>query len=287
MKNIFRNIAVMKYFFVFWFFLTVLPFTALHAQSKAVLKVDKLLLKGDTSKALKKLNHFIDKTPSQADLYLKRAKLKIQKGDLEPAMVDLNSFCSLNMVCGEVDLWKGVVRFKQGDYNGAISYLSVYTNKREDADAWFYLAQSHMWLQNYPVAINAFQRSINLRPNEVSAIYNAGLCAYYLSRYADADSLMQTAERLAPKDLDIRLARGLSLLRGGKHVESNEVFRSIAEGDHQFPAALYNIGVNYYNLNEFELACEYWSRAMEKGHLQAESSKKRYCGKKTQTDRYR
>ncbi|NQV52491.1 MAG: tetratricopeptide repeat protein [Flavobacteriales bacterium] len=275
----------MKYCFVFWIFLMLTPTTGLNAQSKAIQKVDNLLLKGDTSKALKKLNQFIEKAPRQADLYLKRAKLKIQRGDLEPAMVDLNSFCSLNKVCGEADLWKGVVRFKQGDYNGAISYLSIYTNKREDADAWFYLAQSHMWLQNYPVAINAFQRSIDLRPNEVSAIYNAGLCAYHFAKYGDADSLMQAAERLAPDDLDIRVARGLALLRGGKHAESNDVFQSIKEGESQFPAALYNMGVNYYNLNEFDLACEYWARAVEEGHLQAESSKKHYCGKKTQADR--
>ena len=192
-------------------------------------------------------------------------------------MVDLNSFCSLNMVCGEADLWKGVVRFKQGDYNGG-DFLLKRVHQQEGRRRRLVLFST---VRTCGCRITR-QRSMhsNARltyaPMRFQPSTTPGLCAYYLSRYADADSLMQTAERLAPKDLDIRLARGLSLLRGGKHVESNEVFRSIAEGDHQFPAALYNIGVNYYNLNEFELACEYWSRAMEKGHLQAESSKKRY-----------
>lgn len=265
----------------------MLPTSALFAQGKEVQKVDKLLIKKDTSKALKKLNRYIEKRPGQSDLYLKRAHLKLNRGDLEPAMVDLNTFCSINKVCGEADLLKGIIRFKQGDYNGAIAYLSVYTNKKEDPDAWFYLAQSHMWLQNYQVAINAFNRSIALRPMEVSAIYNAGLCAYYASNYSDADSLFEAASALDPSDMDIQLARGLALLRAGKHIESNVLLRTIGEVAPQYPAALYNIAVNYYNLDEFELACEYWKKAMGLGHLQAESSRERYCGKRMPKGRKR
>lgn len=249
-------------------------------QSKYLTKVEHVLQQGDTTKALTRLNKYIAKHPKEAELYLKRARMKIQRGDLDPAMVDLNSYCSLQKDCGKANLLKGIVRFKQGDFNGAIAFLSSYTQKNEDPEAWSYLAQSHMWLQNYPVAINGFRRAIQINPKDVSAMYNAGLSAYYGESYSLADSFFQAAELLAPDDLDIRLARGLSLLRKGDHVESNKVFRRFEKDQIYFDRALYNIGVNYYNLDEVDLACDYWTRAIEMGHLGAESSKKKYCGKK-------
>lgn len=254
--------------------------SASNGQSPQIVKVDKHLAKGDTSKAMKKLNRFIEKADKQPDLYLYRAQLKMNRGDLEPAMVDLNTFCSLNKVCGEADLFKGIIRFKQGDYNGAIAFLSIYASKHNDERAWHYLAQSHMWLQNYPVAINAFKRAIKSSPEDVASIYNAGLCAYYAEQYELSDSLFAEGEKLSPDDLDIRLGRGLALLRKGDHINSNKLFRTFEVGEKHYSKALYNIGVNYYHLNEKDLACQYWSNAIKLGHLQAEEARQRHCGKK-------
>lgn len=274
-----RNIAAVKKHTLLLLMIG-LSFSFASAQESYIAKVDKILEKGDTAKAVKKLNGFIMKNPKSTDLYLKRAKLKLERGDLEPAMVDLNSHCSLNKECGEADLLKGIIRFKQGDYSGAIAYLSTYTQEHDRAEAWSYLGQSHMWLQNYPVAVNAFRKAIAIQPKDVSSIYNAGLSAYYNEYFGLADSFFVAALAIAPEDGDIMLAHGLTLLRSGNHIESNKVFRTFEEDSPHYANALYNIGVNYYNLNEKSLACDYWTRSMEQGHMKAESSKQQYCRKK-------
>jgi len=251
-----------------------------QAQSKYVLKVDKYLTAGDTSKAIKKLNQYITKRPELAELYLKRAKLKIDRGDYDPAMVDLNSFCSLNRICGEAEYLKGLVRFKQRDYNGAIAHLSEYTKIKDHANAWFYLALSHMWLQNYPLAINGFQKSIQINKNQPLAYYNAGLASFYSDNFSNAAIFFSNALELSPNDTDIKIARANALMQLKMYAESNTVLREISIGDKNYPAALFNIGVNYFNLNEKDLACDYWVQAKEIGHLQAEDATQRHCEKR-------
>jgi len=250
------------------------------AQSKYLIKVDKSLAASDTVKAIKQLNKYISKKPDQAELYLKRAKLKIERGDYDPAMVDLNSFCSLNRICGEAEYLKGIVRFKQHDYNGAIAHLSEHTKIRDHAQAWLYLALSHMWLQNYPLAINGFQKSLEIDQNQPLAYYNAGLASFYTDNFSNAAMFFGKALELSPNDTDIKIARANALMQQKLYAESNSLLREINIGDKNYPAALYNIGVNYFNLNEKDLACDYWVQAKEIGHLQAEDATARHCEKR-------
>ncbi len=251
-----------------------------QAQSRYVVKVDKYLAGGDTVKAVKKLNKYISKKPEFAELYLKRAKLKIERGDYDPAMVDLNSFCSLNRICGEAEYLKGIVRFKQHDYNGAIVHLSEYTKIRDNSTAWFYLALSHMWLQNYSLAINGFQKSIQLEANQPLAYYNAGLASFYTDNFSNASMFFAQALELSPNDTDIKIAHANALMQQKQYAESNALLREITIGDKNYPAALFNIGVNYFNLNEKDLACDYWVQAKKIGHLQAKDATQRHCEKR-------
>ncbi len=266
---------------ILWIFIVLLFSTSNSvAQSKYAQKVDKYLSTGDTAKALKKLNKFIAKKPESTDLYLKRAKLKMERGDYDPAMVDLNSVCSLNRICGEAEYLKGLVRFKQHDYNGAIAHLSEYTKMKDHAPAWFYLALSHMWLQNYPLAINGFQKSIDIDGNQPLAYYNAGLASFYSDNFANADLLFAKALELTPNDSDIKIARANALMQLKKFAESNTLLREVGMEDKNYRIALFNIGVNYFSLNEKDLACDYWVQAKELGHLQAEDATERHCEKR-------
>lgn len=266
---------------IFWIFIVLLLTSSNSvAQSKYAQKVDKYLSTGDTAKALKKLNKFIAKKPEATDLYLKRAKLKMERGDYDPAMVDLNSFCSLNRICGEAEYLKGLVRFKQHDYNGAIAHLSEYTKMKDHAPAWFYLALSHMWLQNYPLAINGFQKSIDIDGNQPLAYYNAGLASFYSDNFANAALLFAKALELTPNDSDIKIARANALMQLKKFAESNTLLREVGMEDKNYRIALFNIGVNYFSLNEKDLACDYWVQAKELGHLQAEDATERHCEKR-------
>lgn len=251
-----------------------------RAQNKYVVKVDKYLAKGDTIKAIKKLNKYIEKHPEEPDLFLKRAVLKINRGDLDPAMVDLNSYCSLKSNCGKAVFYKGLVRFRQHDYNGAIKFLSEYSKTNNDADTWLYLALSHMWLQNYPLAVNGFLKSLEENTQQPLACYNGGLAAYYMEDYELADSLFVEAISLQSNESDFLMARALSLLKLQKYDQCIELLNDIKDSDKNRPSALYNIGVAYYNLDQTDKACGFWNQSKDAGHLQAIESIEQYCDSK-------
>lgn len=249
-------------------------------QSKYLQRAEKKLEKGDTVKAIKKLNKYIEKHPKDADIYLLRAKLKIDQGDYDPAMVDLNSYCSLIPTCTEASYWKGIVRYKQSDYKGAIEHLSAYTSNYKHAEAWIYLGLSHMWLQHYELAMNSFQRSLELDPTQVMAYYNAGISAFRIGRADQAVSNLSRAHELAPNDTDITLALANALTLQESFQKSIDVLQGISTNDAAYPKALYNIAVNYYRMDKESDACEWWEKAEAAGHLNAEDSIKRYCEEK-------
>lgn len=252
----------------------------LSAQSKYLARAERKLAKGDTVKAIKKLNKYIEKHPKDADIYLMRAKLKVERGDYDPAMVDLNNYCSLIPACIEATYWKGIARYKQHDYNGAIEHLSAYTSNFKSAEAWVYLGLSHMWLQHYELAMNAFQRSLELDPTQVTAYYNAGVSAFRIGRAEQAISYLKRAHEHAPDDTDITLALSNSLTLAEGFKESIALLKQIDANSPAYTKAVYNIAVNYYRMDDVVEACNWWQKAKEAGHLNAEDSIKRYCEEK-------
>lgn len=250
------------------------------SQHKYIKKVDKYLEAGDRTKALQKLDQYIKKKPELAALYLKRAKLKIEQGDLGPAMLDINTFCSLNRICGEAEFLKGLILYKQRNFHGAVEPLGEYTRKFDNADGWYYLALSHMWIQNYSLAAHGFKRAMEAGSAQPDIYYNAGLASYYNAAYPKADSLFLLAIAQNSQDIDALLARSLVLSKMTQYAESNKVLRAILDIDPTHGKALYNIGVNYYDLNERDLACDYWTQAAEALHQEGEVAKEKYCGKK-------
>lgn len=274
------NIAGMFRFILVFIFVNTYMFAG--AQQRQLDKVNKQLAKSDTAKAIKKLNQAINKDPNYAPFYLRRAEIKYLRHDYDPAMADLNSYCSLIKDCAETAFLKGMIRFRLGDYNGAIVHFSEQTEHHATAEGWFYLALSHMWLQNYPIAQNAFERSLSLNKNQPTAYYNAGVAAFRSEHFHAADSLFSKAILLSPGDNQLKLSRSLALTQISEFAKSNSLLREIPETDPTYPKALYNIGVNYFNLGELDLACDYWSRAKDLGHLQADEAKIRHCGAKSQ-----
>jgi len=255
--------------------------TTVHAQSKHLIKVEKKLAKGDTNKALKKLNKYLDKHPSEAALYLKRAKLKIERGDLDPAMADLNSFCSLNKICGEADMWKGIVLYKQGNYLAAIERLSDYTRvKTSDGEAFLYLGLAHVWLQNYTIALQALERAGELDPSNDLAWYNSGLSAFYSEDYAAAEGFFLRATEANAEDSDYLMALSNTYRARENFEKSNAILSLIKAGDRNYASALFNSAVNHYHQDDLAAACSLWEEAKEAGHLKAEDNLRQYCALK-------
>lgn len=248
------------------------------AQSKVVQKADKYLMEGDTAKALKVLNKRITKHPKEADPYMKRAEIKIARQDYDPANVDLNSYISLSDDVVGASYRRDIIRYRQNDFHSATAHFSKYLSENEDdAQAWTYLGLSHLATKNYEVASNAFFRAIQLNPNDALANYNAGLAAYHAASYEAADLFLRKAITLSPNDVNALLLRALCRSKMNDLVESNNVLREALEIDPENGAVLYNLGVNYYNLDETQVACDYWQKAVDVNNPSAKLAITSYC----------
>lgn len=258
-------------------FLLLLATQHAAAQQKLLDKADQHLVSGDTSKALKVLNRGIKKYNTAAALYLHRARIKIDRKDYAPAMIDLNTFCSLNTTCDTASFLKGLILYRQGNYHGAITHFSEYTRQQESARGWLYLGLSHMALQNYQVAVHSFEKAIAAKPADVKAWYNAGLSAFRAGDYTAADSLLSGAMTLAPKDKEVLLARALTAYKQARFTESNRLLMQLLDTTPSDHTALYNLGVNYYSMDEQKLACDYWMKAAQAGSPAAQVAISEYC----------
>lgn len=255
----------------------------LMAQSRHQKRPAKFLAAGDTVKAITILNKKIAKFSDDADLYLYRGKIKLNRNDLGAAMVDFNTFCSLNETCGETAYLKSWILYQQGNYKGAITQLSDVTRKQPSSTAYLYLGLSHLKVTNYGPAFGAFERSIELDPKNYSAVYNAGLAAYKNEDPSSAIKYFEIATNLLPSDFDAWFGLGLALNASQAFEESNKALRqalAVSPGD---GSSLFNIGVNYFELDHQDQACKYWTRAQEVDNLAATPSLERHCQVKEAT----
>jgi len=260
--------------------LLVFMIVALATQAQVDLsKMNSFLAKKDTVKALNTINKLIDKNPQSALLYLERAKIKIARKDFEPAMVDLNSFCSLNKKCGEATFYKGLVRYKLGDFNGAIGFFSESSSNEKDINTWLYLGLSHMKLENYNLALNIFDRVLGMDSQHEIAMYNGALAHYYDGNFKKASELFTQYIRTHTNDESAMLGNALSLAMNKKYDKSNEQLERILQLNPQNDVAKYNLGLNHYNADAMDKACQAWREASALGNESATLALDQFCGK--------
>lgn len=257
-------------------FLVLQVFIA-EAQTRHLKKVNKYLDQNDTVAAMKQLNKMIAKHSVEAALYLKRAQLKISRGDLSPALIDLNSFCTYNQTCGEALFLKGLICYRQQNYHAAIGHLSDYSRKHDDPNGWIYLGLSHLNLSNFEVAQNAFSKALENEPGNFNAHYNAGLAAYKQGEFKKSLDYFSAATNLFPASVDAWIGLGLSYTAQASFEASNKALRQAIAIEPNHGAALYNIGVNYHGMDDHESACSYWTRAKEAQSQAALVALERYC----------
>jgi tetratricopeptide (TPR) repeat protein len=249
----------------------------LFAQSKMELKVEKHLLAQDTSKAIKQLNKYITKHDQEVSLYLMRAKIKIERGDLDPAMADLNTFCSLQPNCGEASFLKGQIRYLQGDYSGCLTHFDAAVGSKFEEQALVYKGLAYMWLYQSTHAQQTFDKALEKHPQSVELLYNASLLAYRSEKYDEANGYINRLLAVAPDDADARLTKALIQTKRKEYVASNLLLREMLKVDDENPSINYSIVVNYYHLDERDLACDYFRRARDQGHDQAQMAIRNYC----------
>ncbi len=248
------------------------------AQENKLKKLDKILAKGDTSKATYKLNSWIEKDPEFAPFYWERAMLKLHKGDYQPALVDLNSYTSLGGTEERADYYRGLIQMNQGNLRGALRFLEKHLKSHpDDFKAHQKRGQCLLEMKRYEESLSAYSEALTIRPYHPSALYNTGLSAFYAEHHSLADSLFNRAHNASPLDPDILLAMGLNLNKMRDYEQSAKMLKKLTTLTTENERAWYNLGVNYYFMDRGTEACEAWKRGDELGSLPAKQAYAKYC----------
>lgn len=76
---------------------------------------------------------------------------------------------------------------QQGNRTKALAFAQHALNiQSNSADAWFALGNAWLLKNNYPIALDAFQRVLTAQPERTDAIFNAGIALEYLGRKTEA-----------------------------------------------------------------------------------------------------
>jgi tetratricopeptide (TPR) repeat protein len=94
------------------------------------------------------------------------------------------------------DVSRGIGLYRKGDYKGAIEVLRAAIKKRENVEAWHYLARAQMRSGDLKASRISFEKAINLRPDHAAS--HSGLA--YLLLISDDP---KNAEKVAEKALSI------------------------------------------------------------------------------------
>ena len=168
--------------------------------------------------------------PEDADAYHERGESLIAAGrmaEAEPALLR-----ALELEPGYWSRYTSLGNFHYGnqEFVAALPYYETVTEMTPDsASAFNNLAIAHYMLNDYEHAAEAWERSLQLRPNR-SAYTNTGLSYYYLGRFLDAAEMQMKAIELTPEDHCVwgRLAESYRFVPG-MEIDTQEAYQNAIE----------------------------------------------------------
>nr|WP_243686998.1 tetratricopeptide repeat protein [Methanobacterium formicicum] len=197
---------------------------------------------------------------------------------------------------------KGTVLFYLGEYDKAIrSYEKFLKEEPTDVDALYFKGLSHHFirenevaqelinralalidksddlypdlcnakgeilfdLEDYPEAIDYFQKAAEADPTSFIAQYNIGRAFYEMGKLEDALKYIEQALKIEPNEWDVINYQGLILMDMGRREEAIQCFDRIIELHPIYFPAWYNKGVVLKELGRTEEALEHLDQAIK------------------------
>ncbi len=185
------------------------------------LKGNVQLQKREYTEAIRYYSEAIAKKPDFADAYNNRGLAKFRNDDREGALADYTRAIDADPDFGTAYFNRAEVRLETGDAGGSVADLERI--EQQYGDSTFYqtrLADAYVQLNKPAQAQVAYDRALQLDPNNVDALTNRG--AFYFSQKAyDAAGLdVRRALQLNPKQDAALNNQSLLLARAGKYTEA-------------------------------------------------------------------
>jgi tetratricopeptide (TPR) repeat protein len=111
--------------------------------------------------------------------------------------------------------------------------------------------------KQYSEALQAFQEALRLTPDNVNALYYAGLTYMALEQYGPAQAALEQAVKLAPTDLDVAFQLGVADFLLQQYDKAEPLFRQVYAGEPKRKNVGYYLGFIEYRKQAYREAIHF------------------------------
>jgi tetratricopeptide (TPR) repeat protein len=153
----------------------------------------------------------------------------------------------------------GMIHAALGDWPGAEkAYDEALRLNGRDADSWFLLGRGYFLRNDFGKAKDAFQKSLNLSPQQVRNYTNLALAAEAMGEDEAVENVLQqgvkVGESLAQPDVAAAVDYGIFLLEHGRDAESMAVLRQAIKASPRNGKIHYELARCLFRRKQFEEA---------------------------------
>jgi len=152
---------------------------------------------------------------------------------------------------------------REKKYNAAIPSLRTVTRDLPEMfQGWLALAQCYQATKQYSLAIEPFEKALELNPDAKLA-FHLGRVSMKSKQYDKSIAAYETALEMDPTYVKARYNLSLTYMDAGRYEEAVESFDKMIEQDGESYRAYYSQGLSYYYLGRYDEALEAYDMAME------------------------
>ena len=219
---------------------------------------------GEINLAKKALDMAINQHPFHSDLLLLQSEVMIFDGEMEEAMLLLDTIEEMEPSNEEIYIQKATIHSKQRNHKAAIAYLFKALDFAEDqCEVWCLLAMEYMVLENYTEAKNYFRRCIEEDPDDFQVLYNLLFCLEYLKAHEEAVEILNNLLEKNPYNEIAWLEVGKQYLQLNKKEEALGAFDFAIISEDRFTGAYIEKAKLLESLGQINTAIEQYECALK------------------------
>ncbi len=176
-----------------------------------------LLREGSREEALQTYQDIYEVSSRQVVAYYMAAVLQMDMGDLDAASNTISQFASVYPDRAEVSRLTGILNYRQGNYDQSKTILEASLAKDAHPLGYLFLGLSYYGLNQYELALNQFQRALDINPDFERARILVATTLLKQKRVDDAIIEIQKVLRSNPQNAYAHNILGSAYLASGEY----------------------------------------------------------------------